>query len=716
MRARPRAPTIEDALSGNLCRCTGYRPIVDAAQAMYDAAARGTGAGWRGRGTGDGGRVLSADEERLAAELGVARAHGHLRLRSAAARRWWAPRSLDALAALRVEHPDGADRRGRHRRRPVGHQAPAPPGRHRLRGRRGRAHRDPPHRRRPRDRRGRDARRCVRRAGRRLARTARSVGALRVGADPQQRHARRQRRQRLAHRRFDAGADGARAPRWCCATAAVTRTLPLEEFYLDYQKTALQPGEFVAGVRVPARAGGPARARLQDQQALRPGHLRRVRLLRARRCRGRRSLPTRASAAAASRPRRGAPPPPKRHSRASRWDDATAEAAARVLAASSRRSPTCARPPRTAAPCSPTCCAASGSRPAARACPRGSSRSSRRRRAPAERALHPTAMNAPHPPSPALADAAASAVVGAAVAHDSAALHVAGTAQYTDDLPEPRDTLHVAVGVSPIAHGTLRGLDLAAVRAAPGVVAVITAADIPGVNDVGPIVHDDPIFADRHGRVRRAAGVRRRGHERATRPAAPRGSRRSTSSPLPATPHDRRRVGGRVVRAAARARDPRRRGGRAGARAASAARQGRRRRAGSLLSRRPDRARDSARARRHADLHVHAASGRSAAHGRARARGRRARRRRRVPADGRRLRRQGNADVALRLRGGDRRAQDRPRRQGAPRSRRRHALHRQAARVPVRVRRRLRRSRAASSAWTSRSRRAAASPPTCPAR
>ncbi|MEO8756118.1 MAG: xanthine dehydrogenase molybdopterin binding subunit, partial [Casimicrobiaceae bacterium] len=102
-------------------------------------------------------------------------------------------------------------------------------------------------------------------------------------------------------------------------------------------------------------------------------------------------------------------------------------------------------------------------------------------------------MNAPHPPDVAVDTAA---IVGAPVTHDSAALHVAGEALYTDDLPEPRDTLHVAVGVSPIAHGRLRGLDLDAVHAAPGVIAVITAADIPGVNDVGPIQHDDPIFAE----------------------------------------------------------------------------------------------------------------------------------------------------------------------------------------------------------------------------
>ena len=102
-------------------------------------------------------------------------------------------------------------------------------------------------------------------------------------------------------------------------------------------------------------------------------------------------------------------------------------------------------------------------------------------------------MNAPHPP--ALDDAGLQPVVGSPVTHDSAALHVAGEALYTDDLAEPRDTLHLAVGVSPIAHGRLRGLDLSAVRDAPGVVAVITVADIPSVNDVGPIQRDDPIFA-----------------------------------------------------------------------------------------------------------------------------------------------------------------------------------------------------------------------------
>ena len=81
------------------------------------------------------------------------------------------------------------------------------------------------------NRRGRHAGRRVRRARRRLPGTRRTVDALRVAADPQCRHARRQRRERLADRRFDAGADRARrrsraAPRPTNAHAAARRVLP----------------------------------------------------------------------------------------------------------------------------------------------------------------------------------------------------------------------------------------------------------------------------------------------------------------------------------------------------------------------------------------------------------------------------------------------------------------------------------------------------------
>jgi xanthine dehydrogenase large subunit len=80
--------------------------------------------------------------------------------------------------------------------------------------------------------------------------------------------------------------------------------------------------------------------------------------------------------------------------------------------------------------------------------------------------------------------------------HDSADLHVAGAAFYVDDLPEPPGLLHLAFGHATEGHGALLSLDLDAVRAAPGVIAVFTAADIPGENNVGPVVHDDKLLAE----------------------------------------------------------------------------------------------------------------------------------------------------------------------------------------------------------------------------
>ena len=85
---------------------------------------------------------------------------------------------------------------------------------------------------------------------------------------------------------------------------------------------------------------------------------------------------------------------------------------------------------------------------------------------------------------------------GKDIPHESAVLHVCGEAAYVDDIAELAGTLYAAPGLSSEAHARIRSIDLDAVRAAPGVVAVITAADIPGQNDCGPIVHDDPIFAD----------------------------------------------------------------------------------------------------------------------------------------------------------------------------------------------------------------------------
>ena len=85
--------------------------------------------------------------------------------------------------------------------------------------------------------------------------------------------------------------------------------------------------------------------------------------------------------------------------------------------------------------------------------------------------------------------------VGTALPHDAAGLHVTGQARYIDDLPSPAGTLHLAFGLSTIAHGTITGLDLAGVRAASGVVLVLTAADLPFANDVSPSAHDEPLLA-----------------------------------------------------------------------------------------------------------------------------------------------------------------------------------------------------------------------------
>jgi len=86
--------------------------------------------------------------------------------------------------------------------------------------------------------------------------------------------------------------------------------------------------------------------------------------------------------------------------------------------------------------------------------------------------------------------------VHASLRHDSGHKHVCGTAIYTDDIPEPPGTLQIHIAQSTRAHARITKMDLDAVRAAPGVAVVVTAADIPGVNDVSPIMGDDPMFAD----------------------------------------------------------------------------------------------------------------------------------------------------------------------------------------------------------------------------
>ncbi len=86
--------------------------------------------------------------------------------------------------------------------------------------------------------------------------------------------------------------------------------------------------------------------------------------------------------------------------------------------------------------------------------------------------------------------------VGKPTPHDAALLHVTGAARYVDDIPTPREALHLAFGLSTVAHGTLESLDLSAVRAVPGVVQVLTHQDLKRPADCSPSNHDEPLLCD----------------------------------------------------------------------------------------------------------------------------------------------------------------------------------------------------------------------------
>jgi xanthine dehydrogenase large subunit len=87
-----------------------------------------------------------------------------------------------------------------------------------------------------------------------------------------------------------------------------------------------------------------------------------------------------------------------------------------------------------------------------------------------------------------------SPAVGLEVPHESAALHVTGAALYTDDLVyRTRHVLHAWPVQTAQAHARIAALNVEPALALPGVVRVLTAADVPGVNDAG-VKHDEPLF------------------------------------------------------------------------------------------------------------------------------------------------------------------------------------------------------------------------------
>lgn len=86
--------------------------------------------------------------------------------------------------------------------------------------------------------------------------------------------------------------------------------------------------------------------------------------------------------------------------------------------------------------------------------------------------------------------------MGKSLPHDSAELHVSGAATYTDDILEPAGCLHTYILKSPYAHARIKKIDISACNL-PGVHVVMTADDVPGVNDAAPVFGGDPVFAEK---------------------------------------------------------------------------------------------------------------------------------------------------------------------------------------------------------------------------
>ena len=85
--------------------------------------------------------------------------------------------------------------------------------------------------------------------------------------------------------------------------------------------------------------------------------------------------------------------------------------------------------------------------------------------------------------------------VGAAIAHESAIAHVTGAARYVDDLwPDVAHVAHAWPVQAAAAHARVVSIDAGAALRAPGVLALLTAEDVPGENDTGPARHDEPLF------------------------------------------------------------------------------------------------------------------------------------------------------------------------------------------------------------------------------
>ncbi len=85
--------------------------------------------------------------------------------------------------------------------------------------------------------------------------------------------------------------------------------------------------------------------------------------------------------------------------------------------------------------------------------------------------------------------------IGRAIPHESASANVRGATVYLDDLPPYRNELLIELVCSPLAHARIISIDARAAARTPGIAAIFTAADVPGDNQFGAIVHDEELLA-----------------------------------------------------------------------------------------------------------------------------------------------------------------------------------------------------------------------------
>ncbi|MBA3543563.1 MAG: molybdopterin-dependent oxidoreductase, partial [Chthoniobacterales bacterium] len=81
--------------------------------------------------------------------------------------------------------------------------------------------------------------------------------------------------------------------------------------------------------------------------------------------------------------------------------------------------------------------------------------------------------------------------------HESGHKHVTGEAIYVDDVGQAEKMLEVWPVCSPHAHARILRREAEGARAMPGIVAVLLAEDVPGLNDIGAVRHDEILLADK---------------------------------------------------------------------------------------------------------------------------------------------------------------------------------------------------------------------------